>query len=72
MLLRLLLVAAAWCAACAEPDPAIEFNRIPNLRDEDKCYDSNGRPQVRERVHFSDGFFFFFSFCWKLVSIVSE
>ncbi|XP_001604560.2 laminin subunit gamma-1 [Nasonia vitripennis] len=45
MLLRLLLLAAAWCVASAEPDPAIEFNRIPNLRDEDKCYDSNGRPQ---------------------------
>ena len=31
----------------AEPDSTHEqFHRIPKTRDEDKCYDHTGRPQV--------------------------
>ncbi|KAJ8665186.1 hypothetical protein QAD02_006848 [Eretmocerus hayati] len=31
--------------ASPEPDPAFDINRVPQLRDEDKCYDVQGKAQ---------------------------
>lgn len=38
---------AWWAVVAGEPDPAFDFNRFKQ-RDEDKCYDNAGKPQVRE------------------------
>ena len=52
MLPRRLLLVAAVALMCAgghaEPDPALDWSRMSKLRDEDKCYDNNGRAQVSE------------------------
>lgn len=43
MLIPILLV-----AVFAEPDPSDDLYRgFPKYRDEDKCYDDSGKPQVR-------------------------
>lgn len=42
-----LLIVGLHMGAFAEPDPTDEqFNRIPQNREEDKCYDVTGKPQV--------------------------
>lgn len=50
MIRSFFLLVAASCVVLADPeaDPSEElFNRLqPKNRNEDKCYDENGKPQV--------------------------
>lgn len=53
MLIPILLV-----AVFAEPDPDDLYRGFPKYRDEDKCYDDSGKPQVR--AHFVNILFIIF------------
>lgn len=50
----LILIAICLVAVFAEPDPLDElfYSRFSKNRDEDKCYDDNGRPQVRNFMYY--------------------
>lgn len=45
----LMLIAICLVTVFAEPESSPDelYSRFPKNRDEDKCYDDNGRPQVR-------------------------
>ena len=48
-----MLIAICLVTVFAEPESSPDelYSRFPKNRDEDKCYDDNGRPQVRTFVH---------------------
>lgn len=49
-----LVCLVALAAGRADPDPSIEFTRIHKFRDEDKCYDNEGKAQVCAGVVFEE------------------
>lgn len=43
----LMLIAISLVVVLADPEPSDElYSRFPKNREEDKCYDDNGKPQV--------------------------